>query len=782
MLRLEKIQSHFNTLFKTKMKNTKRKMKKFFKKYKQHHVAALVVALVVIGSVLAFQTQRPTVAQVSTQVYILEHAGFNTCATAEFTTIQTAINAALSGETVVVCDGTYTSGQINIDKSLVLRSKNGHTVTKILGTSGNAIFITGNPSGVTIEGFEITKPGFTGTGTESVGIVSGGSSTGGASNIVIRNNRIHTVRDPSVPDCGFVGALGIALNFVKDVLIEDNIIEDIDNDGCFRSFTSKARGIFVKGQIPDAGSIVIRNNIIDDVLGERAIGINVISMPSSSLKIEGNTITRVIEAGVSATRIQGTIGIELDGVATTFDPTGNIVGNSIDGVTMGVRLESVGVNVIGNTFTNLIPGGFARFGLGASPYYTIIGGAATGNKVCENIHAVGDKIIVFGTGNTFLFAESVTGVPEAPGFPPGNTNCTCGNGVIDAGETCDDQNGVDGDGCSASCQSERPPDSDGDGVLDDEDACPAIAGRPEFQGCPVGDKNTVVLHTIDQAKSGACPGGKGSCKSPLADAEVKVFDRNKLNGLTITTLDATTVTLTKNPNGQLYDDIFESANAASAQVGSCTTDTSGVCIAGEPSTGDYLVIVKSTDVIASKTAYTGLPKSPSDFINGLASKEFQFIKVIKKDSSKQLAGGSKKSLKGSLLDIVYPLNAQWEAGVSSYIYPFIFTSDSSWSVDVCAQVPTGYNIVGVYDANGNLLADKNNCVQSFVTGETKVVAYDVLMTGSPPQWALDARLRARGPNGRVQTLNLSVPSVVLERAEGKPFTDDEFTPKGKPFQ
>ena len=75
----------------------------------------------------------------------------------------------------------------------------------------------------------------------------------------------------------------------------------------------------------------------------------------------------------------------------------------------------------------------------------------------------------------------------------------------------------------------------------------------------------------------------------------------------------------------------------------------------------------------------------------------------------------------------------------------------------------------MYDENGNLLADKNNCVQSFVAGETKVVAFDVLMTGSPPQFALDARLRAKGPNGKVQTLDLSVPSVVLEKAKGKPF-------------
>jgi MYXO-CTERM domain-containing protein len=37
----------------------------------------------------------------------------------------------------------------------------------------------------------------------------------------------------------------------------------------------------------------------------------------------------------------------------------------------------------------------------------------------------------------------------------------CGNGVIDAGETCDDGNLADGDGCSSACQTETMPTDDG---------------------------------------------------------------------------------------------------------------------------------------------------------------------------------------------------------------------------------------------------------------------------------------------------------------------------------
>jgi len=56
-----------------------------------------------------------------------------------------------------------------------------------------------------------------------------------------------------------------------------------------------------------------------------------------------------------------------------------------------------------------------------------------------------------------------------------DANCTftrCGNGISTAGEQCDDGNTLDGDCCSATCTS--APDSDGDGVCDVLDTCPAV--------------------------------------------------------------------------------------------------------------------------------------------------------------------------------------------------------------------------------------------------------------------------------------------------------------------
>ena len=51
------------------------------------------------------------------------------------------------------------------------------------------------------------------------------------------------------------------------------------------------------------------------------------------------------------------------------------------------------------------------------------------------------------------------------------TALVCGNGALDYTEECDDGNNEGGDGCSATCQIEGV-DTDGDGVPDEDDACP----------------------------------------------------------------------------------------------------------------------------------------------------------------------------------------------------------------------------------------------------------------------------------------------------------------------
>jgi hypothetical protein len=173
------------------------------------------------------------------------------------------------------------------------------------------------------------------------------------------------------------------------------------------------------------------------------------------------------------------------------------------------------------------------------------------------------------------------------------------------------------------------------------------------------------------------------------------------------------------------------------------------------------VIVQVVDGESGKTIYTGKPKSPEDFedtdgdgLGDLAFKDFQVMKVIKKGGGIQFSGGSKTVVTGSYLEVIYPDYAIWEYQAAGYVYPFIFTSDSDWAVDICAQVPGGYEIVGVYDENGNMVSD-SQCQQTFVSGETKVVAFDVVETGSPEP-ALSATLTFGGPHGNVEALEVEV--------------------------
>lgn len=242
------------------------------------------------------------------------------------------------------------------------------------------------------------------------------------------------------------------------------------------------------------------------------------------------------------------------------------------------------------------------------------------------------------------------------------------------------------------------------------DQCSGFGGNVAGTGCPVADKNTVMLHVVNI-------GGGATTKMPLGGAAVRVFDRNSAA--------FQAVAGSKNPDGSLYGVIYE---ADAGRVGSCITGSDGVCYAGERTMGDYLVVVKYSDSATGKTVYIGRPKSPSDFVNGLAEKDFQIIKVFKKGVFQEYRGGNKMVVTGSVLEVIIPESAVWEGTQS--LYPFIFASDSDWQIDVCAKVPEGYRLVGVYDESGSLISSAQ-CLQTGIANETKVIAFEVEEIASP---------------------------------------------------
>jgi len=86
-----------------------------------------------------------------------------------YTTIQSAINAAVNGDTVLVYPGTYTENNITFNgKAITVKSANGPGVTTIDGSASWTVvfFVQGEGSGSVLDGFTIKN----GNGTYGGGI------------------------------------------------------------------------------------------------------------------------------------------------------------------------------------------------------------------------------------------------------------------------------------------------------------------------------------------------------------------------------------------------------------------------------------------------------------------------------------------------------------------------------------------------------------------------------------------------------------------------------------
>lgn len=227
------------------------------------------------------------------------------------------------------------------------------------------------------------------------------------------------------------------------------------------------------------------------------------------------------------------------------------------------------------------------------------------------------------------------GVPDTDSDSDGVPNChdacptdatktaagVCGCGVA---ETDTDHDGTPD--CQDACPSDptkTQPGACGCGggeTCSAGDQCPTLPGDAGGTGCPVADKTTVTLHTVDLVKA-------HPTSAPVTGAQVRVFDRNNPDFRAV----ATSRTACNSLLGLIFfgSQCGELFAADKGRVGTCVTDGSGVCFAGEAATGNYLVIVKFVDVATGQTVYAGRPKKPSDFVNNVATKSFHIIKVLK---------------------------------------------------------------------------------------------------------------------------------------------------------
>ena len=155
----------------------------------------------------------------------------------QFPTVQSAIDAAVNGDTVLVADGTYDENINYLGKSITVTSENGPTGTILDGGQRDSVvtMTRGEPRSSILEGFTIRN----GFATESGGVkIRFGSPT-------IRGNVI--TRNRAGVIAGGVSAAS------SSALIEDNHV--------FRNRSVSFGGAMI---LRDHAQAVVRNNLIEE--------------------------------------------------------------------------------------------------------------------------------------------------------------------------------------------------------------------------------------------------------------------------------------------------------------------------------------------------------------------------------------------------------------------------------------------------------------------------------------------------------------------------------------
>jgi hypothetical protein len=173
-------------------------------------------------------------------------------------------------------------------------------------------------------------------------------------------------------------------------------------------------------------------------------------------------------------------------------------------------------------------------------------------------------------------------------------------------------------------------------------------------GGTVAEINTVLLHSVE-LHSG------NSSKKPLADVEVRVFNRDdQAFQNQVFVVNGKKVKVGQNPSGSLYGALFEDRIVKDQVVpppgliAHCHTPGSGICLTTETQTGNYLVIIKFVDSDVThdggKIVYEGETISATSFLDtsvppdgtgDTAQLSFEIIRKNNNGVFQEYQGGSK---------------------------------------------------------------------------------------------------------------------------------------------
>ncbi|HRY60448.1 MAG TPA: hypothetical protein P5096_03640 [Patescibacteria group bacterium] len=341
-------------------------------------------------------------------------------------------------------------------------------------------------------------------------------------------------------------------------------------------------------------------------------------------------------------------------------------------------------------------------------------------------------------------------------------------------------------------------DSDGDGIYDNFDNCSNMNGKPEFQGCPAAISIKGYLHIVYSGKTSGYAGTDSNGKQknsskiamipgPVGDSRgeiinsvtAKVFSYEKVKakfGSPKNDFDKDYESSYKNSCADIYDQVtttykkdIKVTPVTQAQLDS-SPDLVGVSAKDKYIVAERVEIADPIDGLTRIATVCRKISSPDKFnfdYNGdkisdpVAQVKTTVLKAIKDNCVKnnpskiciQINPADEDEYTGSLLSVVYPQNVSWEEGVQNYIYPYIFTSDSDWSADVCASVPNGYKVVGAYDENGQLVST-SSCMQTFIANTSKIVAFEVSDIGSPKEFNVDSTLKLNH-QGKIKTVKMT---------------------------